>query len=68
MNKDLVIFENPVREMNYNRPDPLPDTHKSHISRINNAYNETAYFDKSGIMWIEASKLSEIIRTNSRNA
>ena len=67
-NTDLVVFENPVKDMTYKRPNPLTDTHKSHITRINNAYNETAYFDNHGIMWIEAEKLSEIIRTNKRNA
>lgn len=66
--KALVPFDNPVKELSYKRPEAFPDTHKTHITRINNAYNETTYFDNHGVMWIEASKLAEIIRTNNTNA
>lgn len=66
--KALVPFENPVKEMSYKKPEALANTHKTHITRINNAYNETTYFDNSGVMWIEANKLAEIIRTNNTNA
>lgn len=64
----LVPFENPVSNMNFEKPVPSASSSKSHITRITNAYNNTAWVDNNGVMWIEVSKLAEILRTNKPNA
>lgn len=67
-NNSIVPYANPVKDMNYKIPEPTSNTHITHINRIRKAYNSTVYFDDSGVMWIQATKLAEIIRTNKVNA
>lgn len=67
-NNSIVPYENPVSDMNFIKPKPMENSSKAHITRIVNAYSQTAYFDNHGVMWIEASKLAEILRTNKQNA
>ncbi|AIY80399.1 hypothetical protein U728_911 [Clostridium botulinum 202F] len=64
----LVPFEKSLKDIIFKRPDPLSNTNKTHVTRILNAYNQTTYFDSHGVIWIESTRLADILRTNKANA
>lgn len=71
MSKDdnsIVIFKNPILEDYFSIPDKPNNSHSGTLTRIKNAWTSFAHVDDTGVLWINSSRLADILRTNESNA
>lgn len=62
--KEIVLFKNHVIDMNFEIPDRPENTHKGTCTRVKNAWVNFSHMDDDGIIWVDAERLSDILRTS----
>lgn len=64
----LIPFDHSVKDMFFEKPKVFETAAKSCVTRINNAYNNCGFIDKTGVMWFDSARIDDILRTSKSNA
>lgn len=68
MNKEIVPYKYSVLEYKYDEPEAdLNFCSPKVVTEIRNAWNNTAYLDEFGMVWINVQRLHSILRTTKNN-
>lgn len=62
--KEIVLFENHVIDMKVEIPDKPESAHKGTCTRVKNAWVNFSHMDDKGNIWVDAERLSDILRTS----
>lgn len=63
-NKSVIPFKNHIIDMNLSLPEAPKESHKGTCTRVKNAWVNFAHVDDIGIVWVDAERLYDILRTN----